>query len=457
VTPLLLKGGRLIDPLSAVDGAFDLLVVDGEIDALEPAGTLPAPDGAAIIDCTGLWIVPGLIDPHVHLRDPGFPEKETIASGLRAAAAGGFTAVAAMANTSPVNDTPEIARYMLDRAREAHAARLFPVSAVTRGLAGRELVNAAAMVQAGARLFSDDGIPLDDQVVLSNALDAISSLGFAISLHEEDRALTGQGAMNAGDACKRLGVAGIPVRAESDRVRRDLALALGSQAPVHVAHVSAAQSLELVRAAKKHGAIVTCEVTPHHFTLDDSAVLESGPNARMAPPLRSRDDVAAVRAAIADGVIDMIATDHAPHDPASKRMDRLGILFAPGHPAARLSAADAETLAHAANGIVGLETAIGLALRLVHEGLIDAPRMVEMMSLAPARLLRLEDAGTLSVGAAADITLIDPNREWTVDPAKFLSKSRNTPFTGMKLRGKALVTIVAGEIVYDARPGPVTS
>jgi dihydroorotase len=346
---------------------------------------------------------------------------------------------------------------MLDRAREARAARLFPVSAVTRGLAGRELVDAAAMVEAGARLFSDDGIPIDDQAVLSNALDTISSLGFAISLHEEDRELTGHGAMNAGDACRRLGVAGIPVRAERDRVLRDLAIALGSQASVHVAHVSAAQSLTVVRAAKKHGVIVTCEVTPHHFTLDDSAMLESGPNARMAPPLRSRDDVDALRAAIADGLIDMIATDHAPHDPVSKQMDRLGIFFAPGHLATRLSPSDAEALAHAANGIVGLETAVGLALRLVHDRIIDARRMVEMMSVSPARLLRLDDAGTLAVGATADITLIDANREWTVDPAKFLSNSRNTPFAGMKLRGKALMTIVAGEIVYDARPTPVNS
>ena len=455
--PLVLKGGRVIDPFSGVDGACDVVVLDGELDALEPAGTIPAPADALVIDCAGLWVVPGLIDPHVHLRDPGFPEKETISSGLRAAAAGGFTAVAAMANTSPVNDTPEITRYMLDRAREARGARLFPVSAVTRGLAGRELVDAAAMAAAGARLFSDDGIPLDDQVVLSGAFDAISALGFAISLHEEDRALTGAGAMNAGEACKRLGVAGIPVRAESDRVRRDLALALGSQAAVHIAHVSAAQSVELVRAAKRHGANVTCEVTPHHFTLDDSAVLEAGPNARMAPPLRGPDDLAAVRAAIADGAIDMIATDHAPHDPVSKQMDRLGPLFGHGHPAARLSEAEAEALAHAANGIIGLETAVGLTLRLVHQGLLDAKRMVEMMSLAPARLLRLEDAGVLAVGVRADITLIDPNREWTVDPAKFLSRSRNTPFAGMRLKGKALVTIVAGEIVYDGRGGLVNS
>jgi dihydroorotase len=215
--------------------------------------------------------------------------------------------------------------------------------------------------------------------------------------------------------------------------------------------VSTAEALQLVRAAKRRDAPVTCEVTPHHFTLDDSAVLEWGPNARMAPPLRSREDVQALREAMADGTIDMIATDHAPHDPASKRMDRLGALFGRGHPAARLSPEEADALAHAANGVVGLETALGLALRLVHDGVIGAARMVEMMSAAPARLLRLEDAGTLLPGARADVTLIEPDREWTVDPGRFLSKSRNTPFAGMKLKGKALMTVVAGQIVYDGR------
>ncbi|HXZ87033.1 MAG TPA: dihydroorotase [Candidatus Binataceae bacterium] len=447
----MLTGGRVIDPAAGVDGAYDLLVTEGEVDGVEPSGTLEPPADALVIDCAGLWVVPGLVDPHVHLRDPGFPEKETIASGLLAAAAGGFATVAAMANTAPVNDTPEIARYMIERAREAGGARLIPVSAVTKGLGGRELADFAAMAEAGARLFSDDGIPIDSEAVLVGALDKISRLGFAISLHEEDRALTGQGAMNAGDASKRLGVAGIPAGAESIRVRRDLAIAIGAQAQVHVAHVSTAEALQLVRAAKRRDAAVTCEVTPHHFTLDDSAVLEWGPNARMAPPLRSRDDVQALREAIADGTIDMIATDHAPHDPASKRMDRLGRLFGQGHPAARLSFEDADALAHSANGVIGLETALGLALRLVHEGVIGAVRMVEMMSAAPARLLRLEDAGTLVAGTRADVTLIDPDCEWTVDPERFLSKSRNTPFAGMKLRGKALVTIVAGQIVYDGR------
>jgi dihydroorotase len=307
------------------------------------------------------------------------------------------------------------------------------------------------MADAGARLFSDDGIPIDDQVVLSDAFDALSRLDFAISLHEEDRGLTRRGAINAGETAKRLGVAGIPASAESERVRRDIAMAIGSGAAVHVAHVSTAEAIRLVRAGKRNGARLTCEVTPHHFTLDDTAVLASGTNARMAPPLRAREDVEALHAAMADGTIDMIATDHAPHDPVSKKMDRLGQFFSRGGPAPHLSSEDAEIFADAANGVVGLETSVGLALALVRQGIIDASRLVQMMSVNPARLLRLEDAGTLTVGARADVTIIDPNGEWTVDPAKFFSKGRNTPFTGMNLTGKALMTIVSGEIVYDAR------
>ena len=454
--PLLLRGGRLIDPLYEVDAACDLLVTDGEVEALEPAGTLKPPDGAEVIDVTGLWVIPGLIDPHVHLRDPGFPQKETILTGLRAAAAGGFVAVAAMANTSPVNDTPEVTRYTLERAQEAQATRLIPVSAVTKGLGGRELVEFAAMADAGAGMFSDDGIPIDDQVVLSNALERVSRLGFAISLHEEDLALTGRGAINAGETSKRLGVAGIPATSETSRVRRDLAMAVGSGAAVHVAHISAADSVELVRAAKKRAANVTCEATPHHFTLDDGAVLKSGPDAKMAPPLRSRQDVEAVLDALADGTIDMIATDHAPHDPVSKKMESLAPFFGAERDAKPLPPDRAEEFAHAANGIVGLETAVGLALGLVHRGLIGASRLVELMSLNPARLLRLESNGTLAVGARADVTVIDPNLQWTVDPANFLSKSRNTPFGGMKLKGRAVMTVVAGNIICDGRVARVS-
>jgi dihydroorotase len=452
MSSLMLRGGRVIDPAFEIDGAFDLIVIDGEVDALEPAGILKPPAEAVVIDCTGLWVVPGLIDVHVHLRDPGFPQKETILTGLRAAAAGGFTTVAAMANTSPVDDTPAIARYMLEQAAAARATRLIPVSAVTKGLAGRELVDFAAMAEAGARLYSDDGIPIDDEAILVSAFREAARINFAISLHEEDRALTGHGACNVGEVSKRLGVAGIPVAAEAHRVRRDLAIAVGAGAPVHIAHVSTAESIDLVRAARKRGANVTCEATPHHFMLDDRAFARFGPNAKMAPPLRSREDVAALHAALADGTIDVIASDHAPHDPGSKHLDRLAPLFPGDHDPARLSPELAEILASAANGIVGLETSLGLALELVDKGVIDVSRMVALMTMNPARLLRLDAQGTLAPGACADITVIDPNLEWMVDPARFISMSRNTPFTGRRLKGSAAYTIVAGEIVHPARP-----
>jgi len=446
----LLKGGRVIDPASGVDGAHDVLVRDGEIEAVERAGSLAPPADVEVVDVRGCWVVPGLIDPHVHLRDPGFPEKETIASGLRAAAAGGFTAVAAMANTSPVNDSPETTRYMLERAKSAHCARLIPVAAVTRGLCGVELVDFASMVEEGARLFSDDGMPIDDPVILSRAFDEAKRLGYAVSLHEEDRALSCDGALNAGEVSKQLGVRGYTDSAESERVRRDLAIAIGSGAPVHIAHASTAESFDLIRAARRHGAHVTCEVTPHHFVLDESAALIWGPNAKMNPPLRSHVNVEAVIDAIRDGTADMIASDHAPHDPKSKRMDELAPFFGPGHAVAHLAKDLADSFAHAANGVVGLETSLGLTLGLVHRSLISAPRLVEMMSLNPAALLRL-DAGTLGIGGVADITVIDPDLEWTVMPEKFLSKSRNTPFAGMRLKGRAVLTIVGGEIVFDGR------
>jgi dihydroorotase len=450
VSSLFFKSGRVIDPANGIDGLLDLLVCDGVVEALDDPGAITPPADATIIDAAGMWIVPGLIDPHVHLRDPGFPEKETISSGLRAAAAGGFTTVAAMANTSPVNDVPEITRYMLDRAREVRAARLVPVSAVTKNLAGKSLVDFEAMVDAGARLFSDDGIPIDDLSLLTGALDVTRSLGFAISLHEEDRGLSCNGAVNAGEVSKRLGVTGYSDSAESARVRRDLSVALGAGAPVHVAHVSTADSIALIRAARRNGAQVSCEVTPHHFALDESAVLTWGPNAKMNPPLRARRNVEALHEAIADGAIDMIATDHAPHDLHSKQMDHLAGLFGPDTPTPHLTHDLAETFGHSANGVVGLETALGLAMELVHRGIVGASRMVQMMTINPARLLRL-DRGSLAVGDTADITLIDPDAEWTVEPERFLSKSRNTPFSGRRLRGRAILTIVDGAIVFDGR------
>ena len=446
----ILRGGRVIDPANVLDGVLDLRVIDGRIDAIEPAGTLPTQTGVAEVDVRGWWVMPGLIDAHVHLRDPGFPQKETIGSGLRAAAAGGFTAVAAMANTSPANDSPDITRYMTTQAKAAHAAALVPVSAVSKGLMGVETVDYRAMVEAGARLFSDDGMPIDDQSLLRRAIDEISDLGFVVSLHEEDRTLAGEGAVNAGDISKRLGVAGVPIAAESKRVRRDLTLAVGAGKPLHLAHMSTAESIALIRAARRNGAKVTCEVTPHHFTLDESAVLEWGPNAKMNPPLRASGDVAALHAAMADGTIDLIASDHAPHDYASKEIDLLINSFGPARGGRELTEEEVRAMTRAANGVVGLETALGLALELVHRSVISLVRMVEMMSINPARLLRLE-SGTLGVGEVADITVVDPNLSWTVEPRRFLSLSRNTPFAGRRLKGKAMLTIVAGEIVYDGR------
>ena len=444
---MLIASGRVIDPSCKLDGVRDLLILDGRIAAVARPGQVVPPDGTETIDCAGLWVTPGLIDPHVHLRDPGFPHKETIQSGLAAAAAGGFTTVAAMANTAPVNDTPAVTRYMLERARVAHSARLLPVSAVTTGLGGGELVDFEAMAAAGAALFSDDGIPIDREDVLGDALRQASRVGLAISLHEEDRALTGHGACHAGAVAQRLGVAGIPIEAESARVKRDLRIAATTCGHVHIAHVATAESLELIREARRNGLDVTCEATPHHLSLTDEAFGFWGPNAKMAPPLRPQRDNEALVEAISDGTIDVIATDHAPHDPDSKQIDRLGRLFDGKHEAARLSPADAAILAEAANGVIGLETALGLALALVHRRIIDPARLVTLMSSNPARLLRCE-GGTLAQGSRADITVIDSTLQWSVDDALFRSLSRNTPFKGMRLTGSAVMTIVEGRVVY---------
>ncbi|HEX4210763.1 MAG TPA: dihydroorotase, partial [Candidatus Binataceae bacterium] len=339
-------------------------------------------------------------------------------------------------------------RYMLERAREAHSARLVPVAAVTIGLAGAELVDFEEMAAAGAGLFSDDGIPIDRADVLRDALRKAAHAGLAISLHEEDRMLTGHGACHAGRVAERLGVAGIPIQAESARVRRDLEVAAAVGGQVHIAHVSTAESLELIRAARERGLNVTCEATPHHFSLTDEAFARRGPNAKMAPPLRSSRDSEALCAGLADGAIDVIATDHAPHDPASKQMERLERLFDGVDEAARLSAAEAAILSEAANGIVGLETALGLALALVHRGVIDATRLVTLMSSNPARLLRCE-GGKLTAGSRADITVIDSTLQWTVEAAAMRSLSRNTPFSGIRLTGAAVMTMVEGSIVYE--------
>ena len=449
---VLVRGGRVIDPSSGRDSRYDLLITEGRITAVERPGLISYRPDATAIDATGCWVTPGLIDLHVHLRDPGFPQKETIATGLRAAAAGGFTTVAAMANTSPVNDLPEVTRYMLAQAADVHAARLVPVSAVTRSLQGKELVDLEAMAVAGCRLFSDDGMPIDDAELLSRALIEASRLGFTISLHEEERSVAQRWSVNRGAVCDSLGLIGIPNSAESSRIERDLRIARLAKASVHFAHVSARQSLGLIRRARHESMLVSAEATPHHLALCESAVARFGPDAKMNPPLRAGGDVKALREALSDRTIDVIATDHAPHDPTSKKVSDLAHCFSNGCFSLN-SDQDREAFEACANGVVGLETALGLALDLVHCGVITPIRLVELMSTVPAQLLRLDQSQcTLSPRARADLTIIDPNLEWTVDPAKFQSKGRNTPFTGMKLRGRAQITIVAGQIVYDGRP-----
>jgi dihydroorotase len=449
VKDLYVIGGVAIDPDSGLEAARDLLVSGATIAAIAPPGALKPAPGAQVIAANGRWVVPGLIDVHTHLRDPGFPHKETIESGLRAAAAGGFVAVAAMANTDPVNDNPEVTAYVLTRAAEVKAAALIPVGAVTKGLKGLEAADYEALAKAGVKIFSDDGMPVDDPALLAGALDAARRLGLAISLHEEDRDLACGGAINAGTVAQKLGVPGVPAAAESERVRRDIELAMKAGAPVHVAHLSARESIELVRQARQRGAMVTCEATPHHFSLDVDAVMEFGADAKMNPPLRERADVDALRAAIADGTIDMIATDHAPHDPASKAAAELAVCFARGHQQGPLDTRQARAFTSAANGVIGLQTAVGLTMDLVHSGLISASRLVELMSLRPARLLNL-GGGRLREGGPADITVIDPNLEWEVQGSGFLSRSRNSPFIGRRLKGRAVLTIVKGEVVYTS-------
>lgn len=451
MSELLLRGGLMVDPASGIAEPRDIAVSGGRIEAIAPPGQLTLAAGADALSADGWWVMPGLIDVHVHLRDPGFPLKETIRSGLAAAAAGGFTAVAAMANTEPVNDNPEVAAYMLRSAAACAGTALYPVGAVTRGLRGLEAVDYAAMAQAGTRMFSDDGIPIDDPALLLRALNQTASLGFVISLHEEERARSAGRAINDGPIAGALGVGGIPEAAEVERVRRDLAIAIGAGCPVHIAHVSAAATVDLIRAARARGANVTCEATPHHFALQDASVLEFGADAKMNPPLRGRKSLDAVRAAIADGTIDIIATDHAPHDPDSKGAAALAGCFPRPPKAGPLGAEQAAAFTAAANGIIGLETALGLAIELVHDGLIGPLRLAEMMSLNPARLLRLSESGRLAEGYPADITVVDPEAQWEVRPERLRSLSRNTPFRGRRLKGRAMLTMVRGRIVYDGR------
>jgi len=419
----LIKSGRIVDPANHIDEKLDILIIDGKI--AELSANIDAGD-AEIINAAGLIVTPGLIDMHVHLRDPGLEYKEDIITGTMAAAAGGVTSVACMPNTSPVNDNLAVTRYIISKAREQGSANVFPVGCITKGLKGEILAEMGELKEGGCVGFSDDGRPVTDGELMRRALEYASTFGAPVISHAEDLSLVAGGSMNEGEVSTELGLKGIPWVAEDAMTARDIMLAEFTGAHLHVAHVSTRGSVELVRQAKKRGVRVSCEATPHHFTLTEEAVRGYDTNAKMNPPLRTREDVDAVRAGLADGTIDAIATDHAPH-----HIDEKNVEFA-----------------IAMNGIVGLETLLPLTLRLVGEKLLSLSRAVELMTINPARILGIE-RGTLSVGAVADLTLINPNKEWVLDPAQLHSKSKNTPFGGHQLKGLAVKTLLAGKIVYS--------
>jgi dihydroorotase len=425
---LLLKGGRVVDPAADRDGEFDLLIEDGAVARIGKA--LPV-DGAEVLEMRRGWIVaPGFIDVHVHLREPGQEHKETIATGVRSAVAGGFTAVACMPNTDPVNDHPGITELILKRAAAANLARVYPVGAVSMGSRGEQLAELAAQVAAGCVAFTDDGRPVASALLMRRALEYASMLDVPIIDHCEEPSLKGDGVAHEGFHAARLGLRGIPAAAESIMVERGVSLAELTAGRFHVAHMSARQSLRAVRDGKERGVKVTSEVAPHHFVLTDESLespLRYDTNVKMNPPLREAADRDAMLEGIADGTIDVIATDHAPHHADEKLVE----------------------FDRAPFGIVGLETCVPLVFdRLVHTGRIGVRRAIELLSTNPARILTLP-GGTLAEGRAADITILAPDAEVEISAAALASKSKNTPFDGWKLKGAAALTIVGGRIVYQ--------
>jgi dihydroorotase len=419
---LLLKGGRLLCPAGSLDETGDLLVADGRVAGL--GGEIAAGD-AEVVDCRGLVVAPGLVDIHVHLREPGHEYKETVATGAAAAAAGGFTAVCSMPNTQPVNDCRAVTEFILERAAAAGLARVHPVGAITRGLAGEELTEMAELAEAGCAALSDDGRPVPTARLMRRALEYAATFGIPVLCHSEELSLAAGGVMHEGPTATRLGLEGIPAQTEVLAVERDLALAELTGARVHLAHVSCAGSVEAIVRAKARGVACTAETAPHYLFLCDEDVGAYDTHRKMNPPLRSAEDRQAVRNALAQGVIDLVATDHAPHSVLEKEVE----------------------FDLAAFGVVGLETSLGLMLKLVEERVLTLPELVERMSAAPARALGLA-GGRLAKGAPADVTVIDTQRPWRVEPERFRSQSRNTPFAGWELPGRAVLTICGGRVTH---------
>ncbi|MFN2453652.1 MAG: dihydroorotase [Pyrinomonadaceae bacterium] len=424
---LLIKGGYVIDPTQGINAGKNLLIEDGRV-----AGLLNyadgVPEGAEVFDATGLIVAPGFIDMHTHLREPGQEYKETIATGAAAAVAGGFTSVCAMPNTDPVNDNPAVTRFIIEQSARAQSANVFPVGAITKSSQGAELAEMGEMRRAGIVAVSDDGRPVPSAGVMRRAMEYARDFDLTVVDHCEDKSLVANGVMHEGHWSQVLGLNGMPAAAEELDAVRDCALAKLTGARVHLAHVSTKGALDAVRRAKTEGLNVTCEVTPHHWTLSDETVEGYDTNTKMNPPLRSTEHLAAIIEALRDGTIDAIATDHAPHHADEKNLEYDRAPF----------------------GITGLETAIGLSLdRLVHCGVIDLERLVDLCSVNPARIFNLADRGTLRPKAWGDVTILDPDVRWTFDVARSKSKSRNTPFDGWTFQGAVVATIVAGRVLFN--------
>lgn len=422
---LLLKGGRVVDPSCGMDQIQNLLIHDGKIvKTVEDARVYNEP-GVEVIDVSEKIVVPGLLDIHTHLREPGNEYKETIASGSEAAAAGGFTSIACMPNTNPVNDKRSTTEFILKRAKECGLVNVYPIAAISLKSEGALLSEYWDLKEAGAVGFSDDGKPVMNSALMRRALEYASSLDMPIISHCEDVNLSAGGVMHEGTTSAELGLVGIPAAAEEVMVSRDIILAEYTGAHIHIAHVSTAGAVRLVREAKARGVRVTAETAPHYFTLTDEAVRTFDTFAKVYPPLRGPEDVKAIREGLQDGTIDTIASDHAPHARTDKELE----------------------FDYAATGLTGLETSLALSLCLVHEGVLSLPELIRKMTINPARVIHIPK-GTLLAGTDADITVIDPEREWIVDPKNFRSRGKNTPFGGRHLKGKAVMTIVGGKISF---------
>jgi dihydroorotase len=423
---LLIVNGHLIDPAEGQNSGKNLLIENGKIAAWLGPGD-PAPDDAEVFDAGGLVVAPGFIDMHVHLREPGQEHKETIATGCAAAVAGGWTGVCPMPNTSPVNDNAAITRYMIEQAEHAGLANVFPVGAITKSSDGSELAEMGEMKAAGAVAVSDDGRPVPNAGIMRRAMQYARDFDLPVVDHCEDKSLSSGGVMHEGKISLLLGLKGMPALAEDIDVIRDIILAAETGTHIHIAHVSTKGAVEAIRRAKNERINITCEVTPHHFTLTDKAIEGYDTNTKMAPPLRSEEHLEAILEAIKDGTIDAIATDHAPHHSDEKALEYDRAPF----------------------GITGLETAVALAFNeLVHKGVIDIVRLVEMCSTNPASIFKLAGRGTLKAGSVADISILDPNSIWTYSSSDSRSKSRNTPFDGWQLHGAAVATFVGGRLVF---------